>query len=58
MQADIEEAFGIDPADAVVTGFYRENLTLLQTPVASHARDGLLVERLQTRGRRGRRSST
>jgi ATP-dependent DNA helicase RecQ len=49
VQADIEEAFGIDPADATVTGFYRENLTLLQTPVASAARDALLVERLSTR---------
>jgi ATP-dependent DNA helicase RecQ len=46
VQADIEEAFGIDPADAVVTGFYRENLTLLQTPIASAARDRLLVERI------------
>jgi ATP-dependent DNA helicase RecQ len=49
VQADIEEAFGIDPDDAVVTGFYRENLTLLQTPIASAARDGLLVERLRAR---------
>jgi ATP-dependent DNA helicase RecQ len=49
VQADIEEAFGIDPADAIVTGFYRENLTLLQTPVASDARDALLVERLRAR---------
>jgi ATP-dependent DNA helicase RecQ len=49
VQADIEQAFGIDPADAVVTGFYRENLTLLQTPIASASRDGLLVERLRSR---------
>ncbi|MEO9176905.1 MAG: RecQ family ATP-dependent DNA helicase, partial [Gaiellales bacterium] len=49
VQADIEEAFGIDPADAVVTGFYRENLTLLQTPVASSGRDSLLVERMRAR---------
>jgi ATP-dependent DNA helicase RecQ len=49
VQQDIEQAFGIDPDDAVVTGFYRENLTLLQTPIASAGRDGLLVERLRTR---------
>jgi ATP-dependent DNA helicase RecQ len=49
VQADIEEAFGIDPGDAVVTGFYRENLTLLQTPVAAGARDALLVSRLRER---------
>jgi ATP-dependent DNA helicase RecQ len=49
VQADIEEAFGIDPADAVVTGFYRENLTLLQTPVPSADRDRLLVERVRSR---------
>ncbi len=49
VQADIEEAFGIDPDDAVVTGFYRENLELLQTPVASPARDRLLLERLGAR---------
>jgi ATP-dependent DNA helicase RecQ len=49
VQADIEEAFGIDPADAVVTGFYRANLTLLQTPIASAGRDRLLVERVGSR---------
>ena len=49
VQADIEEAFGIDPDDAVVTGFYRANLELLQTPVASPARDALLLERLGAR---------
>ena len=30
--ADIREGFGIEEADAVVTGFYRPNLTLLTTP--------------------------
>ncbi len=49
VQADIEQAFGIDPPDAVVTGFYRENLTLLQTPIVSAGRDGLLVERMRSR---------
>jgi ATP-dependent DNA helicase RecQ len=49
VQADIEEAFGIDPKDAVVTGFYRENLELLQTPVVASARDRLLVERFASR---------
>ncbi len=49
VQADIEEAFGIDPDDAVVTGFYRENLELLQTPVAAPARDRLLLDRLGAR---------
>ena len=32
--ADIRAGFGIAEADAVVTGFYRPNLTLLTTPVA------------------------
>ena len=39
---DICAGFGIDEADAVVTGFYRPNLTLLATPVAAAARDQLL----------------
>jgi ATP-dependent DNA helicase RecQ len=47
--ADIRAGFGIEEADAVVTGFYRPNLTLLTTPVAADERDGLLVERLRER---------
>src|SRR5438874_1265410 len=47
--ADIRAGFGIEEADAVVTGFYRPNLTLLTTPVAAGERDGRLVERLRER---------
>src|SRR5216117_3304898 len=47
--ADIRAGFGIEEADAVVTGFYRPNLTLLTTPVAARERDKLLVERLRER---------
>ena len=47
--ADIRAGFGIEAADAVVTGFYRPNLTLLTTPVAAGERDALLVERLRER---------
>jgi ATP-dependent DNA helicase RecQ len=47
--ADIRAGFGIEEADAVVTGFYRPNLTLLTTPVAAGERDGTLVERLRER---------
>ncbi len=47
--ADIRAGFGIEEADSVVTGFYRPNLTLLTTPVAAPAHDGLLVERLRDR---------
>src|SRR3954466_4737013 len=47
--ADIRAGFGIEEADAVVTGFYRPNLTLLTTPVAAAERDRLLVERLRER---------
>ena len=47
--ADIRAGFGIEEADAVVTGFYRPNLTLLLTPVAAGERDGLLLERLRER---------
>src|SRR5215216_524613 len=46
---DIRAGFGIEAEDAVVTGFYRPNLTLLTTPVAARERDGLLVERLRER---------
>ncbi len=47
--ADIRAGFGIEEADAVVTGFYRPNLTLLTTPVAAGERDEKLVGRLRER---------
>src|SRR5213080_3217408 len=47
--ADIRAGFGIEEADAVVTGFYRPNLTLLTTPVTFGERDGQLMERLRER---------
>jgi ATP-dependent DNA helicase RecQ len=47
--ADIRAGFGIEEADAVVTGFYRPNLTLLTMPVTPRERDGLLVGRLRER---------
>jgi ATP-dependent DNA helicase RecQ len=47
--ADICEGFGIDDADAVVTGFYRPNLTLLTTPTDAAARDQLLIDRVRER---------
>src|SRR5262245_47145089 len=47
--ADIRVGFGIEEADAVVTGFYRPNLTLLTTPVTAGERDASLVERLRER---------
>ncbi len=47
--ADIRAGFGIEEADAVVTGFYRPNLTLLMTPVAASERDGRLLKRLRER---------
>jgi ATP-dependent DNA helicase RecQ len=47
--ADIRAGFGIEEADAVVTGFYRPNLTLLTTPIGAGERDGRLVERLRER---------
>src|SRR4051794_10373883 len=47
--ADIRAGFGIEEADAVVTGFYRPNLTLLTTPIGAGERDGQLVERLRER---------
>jgi ATP-dependent DNA helicase RecQ len=46
---DICTGFGIDAGDAVVTGFYRPNLTLLTTPVIASERDSVLVERLRSR---------
>jgi ATP-dependent DNA helicase RecQ len=47
--ADVCAGFEIDEADAVVTGFYRPNLTLLTTPVRAADRDQLLVDRLRER---------
>ena len=46
---DICAGFGIAEADAVVTGFYRPNLTLLATPARSQERDQLLIDRLRER---------
>jgi ATP-dependent DNA helicase RecQ len=46
---DICEGFGIAEEDAVVTGFYRPNLTLLTTPVRDDTRDQLLIDRLRER---------
>jgi ATP-dependent DNA helicase RecQ len=47
--ADICKGFAIAEGDAVVTGFYRQNLTLLTTPVPAEARDQLLIDRLRER---------
>src|SRR4051812_13916757 len=47
--ADIRDGFGIEAADAVVTGFYRPNLTLLTTPAHDDERDQLLIDRLRER---------
>ena len=46
---DIRAAFGIEKADAVVTGFYRHNLHLRTTPTTAEGRDALLVKRLKAR---------
>ena len=46
---DICAGFGIARADAIATGAYRPNLTLLMTPVTAGERDALLVERLRSR---------
>ncbi len=46
---DICRAFQIPPQAAIVTGFYRPNLSLALTPVASDARDALLLKRLTSR---------
>ena len=47
--ADICAGFGITPDDAIATGAYRPNLTLLTTPVSASERDGVLVEHLRSR---------
>ncbi len=46
---DICKAFDITKGNAVVTGFYRPNLTLLTTATTAGERDALLVERLKSR---------
>jgi ATP-dependent DNA helicase RecQ len=46
---DICKGFGIPPECAVVTGFYRSNLTLYITPVGVADRDAALHERLGSR---------
>jgi len=46
---DICVAFGIPPECAVVTGFYRSNLSLYITPVSVAERDVVLRERLGSR---------
>ena len=46
---DICAAFEIPAAAAIVTGFYRPNLTLLTTPSRAGERDQLLVDRLRAR---------
>jgi ATP-dependent DNA helicase RecQ len=45
--ADICAGFRIDQRDAVVTGSYRPNLTLLTTPASAGDREALLIERLR-----------
>jgi ATP-dependent DNA helicase RecQ len=45
--ADICAGFDIPRECAVVTGFYRPNLTLLTTPVRREGRDALLLERIR-----------
>jgi ATP-dependent DNA helicase RecQ len=47
--SDICAAFGIPEGNAVVTGVYRPNLTLLTTPVSQEERDHTLCERLKAR---------
>jgi ATP-dependent DNA helicase RecQ len=46
---DICAAFRIPAECAVVTGFYRHNLTMLTTAVSAGDRDHILVERLRSR---------
>lgn len=46
---DICSGFGIPRACAVVTGFYRPNLSLITTPIEREGRDELLLQRLHTR---------
>lgn len=44
---DIQRSFEVDPACAVVTGFYRPNLTLLSQPMQSHEKDAILLTDLR-----------
>jgi ATP-dependent DNA helicase RecQ len=46
---DICTGFGIPKQCAIVTGFYRPNLTICTTPVLDADRDGLLLDRLRNR---------
>ncbi|HTQ08894.1 MAG TPA: RecQ family ATP-dependent DNA helicase [Fimbriimonadaceae bacterium] len=46
---DICRSFGISAEDAVVTGFYRPNLTMFTTPTTREERDRLLISRLRER---------
>jgi ATP-dependent DNA helicase RecQ len=46
---DVRAAFGIREEHAIVTGFYRSNLELWATPVASAGRDALLRARVSSR---------
>jgi ATP-dependent DNA helicase RecQ len=46
---DICAAFDILPEHAIVTGFYRQNLDLVITPVTAAERDALLLARLAER---------
>jgi ATP-dependent DNA helicase RecQ len=48
---DIRREFKIEPQNAVRTGFYRPNLTLVTTPASPRERDGLLIDRLRQRER-------
>ena len=49
VRRDIMAAFSIAAADAIVTGFYRSNLTIRTTPVRPAERDALLIERIRER---------
>ena len=46
---DICAGFGIPKQSAIVTGFYRPNLTICTTPVDARDRDALLLDRLRKR---------
>jgi ATP-dependent DNA helicase RecQ len=46
---DICAGFGIPRQCAIVTGFYRPNLTIYTTPVDDRGRDALLLDRLRKR---------
>jgi ATP-dependent DNA helicase RecQ len=46
---DIRAAFEINPADAILTGFYRPNLRLATTPVTRAQREGVLLSRIRSR---------